>query len=51
MTRYALIRLLLAVRQMNDGQFWALLRALGMQDQPEAMGSWEIENLIKNFRK
>lgn len=50
MTPQTLIRLLLAVREMNAGQFWALLRALGMKRQPEAMGAREIEKLVKSVK-
>lgn len=49
-TPQTLIRLLLAVREMNAGQFWALLRALGMKRQPEKMGAGEIEKIVKNAK-
>lgn len=48
-----LIRLLLAVRQMNAGQFWALMRNLGASDvmPPRAMDAGEIEAMIKRMKK
>ena len=53
MTTHDLIRLLLAVRQMNTGQFWALLRKLGASDAlpPEPMGEDEIEELAKKMKR
>lgn len=51
MTTHDLIRLLLAVRQMNTGQFWALLRSLGASDvlPPEPMSGEEVEKTLKRF--
>lgn len=53
MTKNDLIRLLLAVRQMNAGQFWALLRLLGASEvlPPEPMEADEIEEAVKRIAK
>ena len=38
---------------MNTGQFWALLKSLGMSDvlQPSPMDAAEIEGIIKEMEK
>lgn len=48
-----LIRLLLAVRQMNLGQFWDLLRKLGASAvlPPEPMEAEEIEAAVQKIVK
>ena len=53
MKKTQLIRLLLTVRNMNTGQFWALLKSLGMSDvlQPPPMDEPEIEEIIKGMEK
>lgn len=53
MTPNQLIRLLLSVRQMNNGQFWGLIRELGANDvlPPEPMDSDEVLQTVKKLRQ
>ena len=53
MKKIQLIRLLLTVRNMNTGQFWALLKSLGMSEvlQPPPMDAGEIDEIIKEMEK
>lgn len=53
MKKIELIRLLLTVRQMNAGQFWALMRSLGVSPvlQPPPMDGDEVERVIEKIGK
>lgn len=52
MNKKQLIRLLLTVRNMNTGQFWALLKSLGMSEvlQPPPMDAGEVEETLKELK-